>query len=249
MTKTEQTLKETKVLYGWDGMDVLPNVEEDPNDIWLLIEYVDHGDHFLVVGTKDGKFYEYGLYFNRERSTLFGSDYYFNGIRRPKLYKIIKSRETADVSNKIFWEFDRAFSETRHCNFDKKYYSETYAQSTFDMEICFISGLASSSEALFDYSKYKKNIARWLELNNIATDQNIKKLNETRFDNKIGEYRVVGEAGKKEIKNYYIYGDEIKYIIVNNKTIDPNKVTSYAGSDEWGVDSISLSLRGFRPSK
>jgi hypothetical protein len=162
MSIIEQTLKET-TLYGWGRGYVLPKVDENPNDIWLLIKYNDHDDGFLVVGTIDGNFYRYGLFANRP----FASFILKNALRQPKLY-----------------------------------------------------------ESMIPIRRYKL------------------------LDNVEYTVGIIGEAGKERVDyDELLIGDEFGYVIVNNKKIDPNKVTSHWDTDEWGVESVYLSLKGFRPSQ
>lgn len=243
MSIMEETLNNVKVLKGWGGMNVLPEVEERPEDIWMLIKYSDHGDEFLVVGTRDGKVHEYACYVNRKYSE------YGQYQRNVRLYKKIDGMSS--VSNKIFFEFERGFKKS-HMSFgyDRKCYSAEAAQYVFNREMEYISTLVAESDVIIDYDDSKRFIRRWLELNEIATEANLRKLEETKFHNKIGEYRVIGVAGKKEISGHNgIVVDDIEFICINGKKIDPDKILRYHGSDEWGCDSYYLSFKGFRPSR
>ena len=64
MISMQKILNNVKVLEGWDGCNVEPRIEENPEEIWMLIKYSNHGDEYLVVGTRDGMMYEYGCYVN-----------------------------------------------------------------------------------------------------------------------------------------------------------------------------------------
>ena len=239
----EETLKAVKVLKGWKGLDVLPNVEEKVEDIWMLIKYSDHGDDFLIVGTRDGKRYAYGLYKNLRYSERYGY------LRKPELLKSLDSE--AVVSNKIYFEFEHAFKKSHMSfNYDKKYGDKATAQWVFDREIDWISNLAENVDTVFDWNHKKDEILHWLVLNEIDTEENKQKLKDANFDNKIGQYKVIGIAGKTDIS--YADGvtvDDVDFIVVNKKKIDPKKVLRFDHSDEWGEDSWSLSFKGFRPSK
>lgn len=243
MMTMEKALENCKVLKGWDGYDVKLDLEENPDDIWMAIKYSDHGDEYLIVGTKDRKVYKYGCFVNLKWYN------YMSFIRKPVLYKELD--EMGIVSNKIFFELERILQKS-HMSFgyDKKYNTIEGAQWAFDHIIQYMTTMANESKAFFDYDNKKGRILVWMALNNIDNKDNIRMLNETAFHNKIGKNKVIGVSGKEDISNYEnLIVDEAEFIYVNGKEIDPNKILTYYSSDEWGFDSMKLCLKGFRPSK
>lgn len=236
-------LESVEFLRGWKSLNTLPDVEEKPEDIWLLIEYDDHGDDFLVVGTRDGKLYQYALYTNRKFSEF---NHY---VREPKLYKKLDDR--AHVSNDIFFKFERLFQKS-HMSFgyDLKLNDATEAQCRFMEAIHYISNLRETTDTIFDYDIRKDDIRFWLELNGIDTEENLKILSETKFHNKEGDHKVIGVAGKMDITGHeWLGGDGFQFVCVNNKEINPEKVVVLNGYDEWGVERYSIPIKSFRPSK
>lgn len=239
MTNIKEALENVKILKGWRGYDMLPKVEENHEDIWLLIKYQDHGDEFLVVGTRDGRRYEYGCYTNRDDSKCNKYE------RDPVYFKKPDSESCAKLSNKIFEMLRIRFG------FDyDEVYSEELAQFLFDETLESFSDLAEESEVLFDYDNEKYKIRSWLRVNGIDTEENYRRLEEARFDNKVGEYRAIGIAGKLDITDHYgLVVDDVEFIFVNKKSIDPEKVLRYSHTDRWGYNSQYLSLVGFRQAK
>lgn len=239
----ENKLKEIEYLCSWENLNVLPEVEEKPEDIWLLIKYDDHGDDFLVVGTRDGKLYQYALYENMKYSEC------YHYVRAPKLYKGLDYY--ANVSNAIFFELERLFQKS-HMSFgyDLKLRDKTEAQRRFKQAIDYIVNMSETATEFFDYERKKVDIKCWLELNEIDTEDNLKILSETAFHNKEGKNRIVGIAGKTDITGReWLSGDDFKLVCVNNKELDPEKVTVEGEYDEWGVVSYGLPIKGFIPSK
>lgn len=238
-----EKLEATKVLRGWKGLDVIPNVEEKPEDIWLLIKYDDHGDDFLVVGTRDGHLYNYALYVNRKYTD------FYTYLRKPELFKQLDNY--ANVSNEIFFKFERLFRKSHMLfGYDLKCSVKSDAQRRFNEAIEYMTELAKTADSVFDWENKKPEIERWLQLNEIDTEDNLKKLKDTPFHNKIGENRVIGIAGKRDITGLeWISGDHFDFICVNNKELDPEKVIVEGEYDEWGVASYRLPIKGFIPSK
>lgn len=163
----ENKLNEIEYLRGWKDLNVLPEVEEKLEDIWLLIKYDDHGDDFLVVGTRDGKLYQYALYENMKYSK------YYHYVRAPKLYKELDDH--ANVSNAIFFELERLFKKS-HMSFgyDLKLRDKTEAQRRFKQAIDYIVNMSETANAFFDYEREKVDIKNWLKLNEIDTEDNLK---------------------------------------------------------------------------
>jgi hypothetical protein len=243
MNKTEEILKSIEVLNGWGDYNVKPDVDERIEDIWMIIKYDIHGDEYLLIGTRDGKKYLYGCYEHLKTAC------FYNYLREPKFFKAMD--EHAEISNKIFFEFERAFKQS-HMSFgyDRKYKDRAYAQRVFDNEIDYISNLIENCDKIIDYDNYKVDIKHWLELNGIDSNENLKKLSDTRFTNKIGDNKLVGIAGKIDASCYeYITVDDCDLICINGKTIDPNKIKKLCSTDEWGCDLYRINLKGFRQSK
>lgn len=96
----KQTMKEVlegvKVLKGWRNIEVLPEIEEKIDDISFIVEYSRYGDEYLVIGTRDGRTYEYGCYANLKFEP-------HNYLRKPVLHitEIEGHVEKNGISGKI----------------------------------------------------------------------------------------------------------------------------------------------------
>lgn len=242
MKKVQEILEGIKVLNGWGGFNVTPEVDEKPEDIWMLILYDYHGDDFLMVRTRDGHDYEYGLYEHMKDSE-------FNiYARKPQLYKELD--EDAIVANESYFKLDDVFMSSGWGHSYRKYESQKSAQWAFDWALKYIEDLRKTAEVVFDHEDYKRNIMSWLKENDIATDENIEKLKNTAFHNKVGPLKLIGVAGKMDETGYnYVTADNFKIVYVNGKLIDPKKVAFISDRDKWGVDIYQINLKGFCPSK
>ena len=242
MENIQAILESCKVLKGWGGCDVELRLDEVPKDIWMLIKYSDHGDEYLVVGTTDKKIFRYGCFANLKWYK------YMEFIRKPELFRKLDDRGI--VSNTIFFELENKLRKSpMSFGYDKKYSSKEYAQYVFDGVICFICRMADTADAFFDYEDRKGNILVWLELNGIANEDNIKKLNDTAFHNKRKD-KTIGISGKEDISTREVLVvDDVEFIYINDHLVKPDKVLTNCYTDEWGFDSKRLCLKGFRPSK
>ncbi len=243
MNKFEEILKSVKVLRGWSNFNVIPKIDENIEDIWMMIKYQIHGDEYLLVGTRDGKKYIYGCYAHLNHADL------YSYLRKPRLFKDMDER--GEISNEIFFEFEHAFKRSHmSIAYDRKYKDRAYAQSVFDYEISYISRLIESCNRFIDYDSRKADIEYWLHLNGIDSNENLKKLHDTRFTNKIGDDKLVGIAGKIDASSYEgIICDDCELICVNGRLVDFNKIVQGHLHDDWGCDLYRINLKGFRQSK
>lgn len=79
MTTIKEVLENVKVLEGWVDIKVLPEIEEKFEDILFVVEYRRYGDEYLIIGTRDGRVYEYGCYANLKFD-------FYDYLRKPVLH-------------------------------------------------------------------------------------------------------------------------------------------------------------------
>lgn len=242
---TGKALEGVKEINAWGGIKLIPQIEEKAEDIWLLVTYEDHGDDFVVVGTKDGKCYEYGYWLNRNG---FNPDW-MNWVRRPITYK--KEDEYAKLSNDIYHEFHYEFREKGLGNFDhlKKYNSTYDAQLTFNNFLNYMKAKMEGDTMYLRYGdSYKCELRMWLKLNDIDTADNLEALENTPFDTHVNGFD--GVAGKRCIcPDIVLYADHFDKIIVNGKKLDRRKVSKPDHTDEWGETIYRMRLDRFHPTE
>ena len=57
--ESDVKMHENLKIHDYHGNQYLVNIEEDFNDIWWAIRYVDHGDEFILVCTNNEKIFCY----------------------------------------------------------------------------------------------------------------------------------------------------------------------------------------------
>ena len=246
-------LFEKEILNNWGGFKVLANVEETTDNANLAIQYDDHGDEFIFVRTKDGRIFEYGLYVTRkcepDMSELELSCYKDYFIRKPTMYYEWDNRSS--LAYEIYSEVRCRIKErdTRFGGYSdnyKKEYSESYAKFNFEKIIEYMNEQRAKG-IRFDQNNRKSEIAEYLKINNIYTDENAKILKETKFDMLIDG--ADGIAGKRELTSWGIstvHGDCISRIIINGKEKDPARISMKHYYDDDMCDRVVLSINQFR---
>lgn len=245
-----------KPIHCWNEMILKPEVDESIDSIWLVIRYNDHGDDFLLIGTKDGKFHRYGYFVDRTCEFVRDSSY----ERKPSTYK--KPDERAIASNTLFFAFRERFAETRSGFFGQDYLDrprneegrggEIHAQIKFDLFLEKVANMVAGDVIIHEHNNSfgydKQSLRRYLELNKIATPENLKKLEDQPFDTRIDGFD--GIAGKVLFDNDRLWFDAITYAYVNGHDVDVDTIPTYvAGTDEWGCDTLGLNLNSYRMSK
>ena len=243
-------LFENEILNNYGGFTVLADVEEAKDDVNLAIKYNDHGDDFIFVRTKDGKTFEYGLFVTRngypdywQLDQSWCQNYF---VRKPKMY--LKWDERSGLANEMFIHIKRElFDRDRFFGGPgdtiKKEYSKNYAQRVFEGLLEYVEKQKSKG-IRFNVNSDKNDIMRYLEANDILTQENMELLKASKFDTRING--ADGIAGKSEVRNDYVSGDSIERIIINGKEKDPSKISMKRTWDYYGVDGFGLSLGQFR---
>ena len=241
---TGKVLENITEIKAWGGYRLIPQIDEKAEDIWFLVTYRDHGDDYVVVGTNDRKFYEYGYWLNRDRFNPDG----VNWVRRPMTYK--KEDTYSKLSNDIYHEFHYEFRE-RGWNSDRsKIYSSTYdAQLTFNHFLNYMKAKMEGDTMYLQYGNiHKQELRMWLKLNGIDTADNLEALENTPFDTHINGFD--GVAGKREIPpDLTLYADSFSKIVVNGKKLDRRKVSKPSHDDEWGITTYSMRLNRFHKTQ
>lgn len=241
-------------IHCWNGMILKPEVEEDPESIWLAIRYQDHGDDFLLISVNDGTFHRYGYFIDRTCEFVCERDY----ERKPETYK--KPDDRATASNTMYFAFRKAFAEPRITMFGgtdysdspKKEYSQERAQVRFDSFLEEVKTMVNGELILHEHNNSfgynKRSLRRYLEVNGIDTPNNLEKLEKQPFDTRIDGYD--GIAGRIRYEYSNVVLDDITHVWVNGKDIDIETVPTYVCcTDEWGVDTMCLALKSYRMSK
>lgn len=240
-----------KPLDCWGDIIVYPHIQENTNDVWLAIKYNDHGDTFWLIGTNEGSFFRYGYIVNRTCEFVRDEEW----VRKPHLHK--KEDERSHVSNRMYFMFCDNFKEKRsgvlgtydYADKPRKYDSRMLAQIKFDSFMYDVKKTIEGDVMVHEDSGYgynKKSIRKFLEVNEIDTEENLKKLEEQPFTTRIDG--IDGSAGKVKFQYDILWCDDIEFVYVNGKVQDPEKAPTYESKheDEWGYRSIGLNLKSYR---
>ncbi len=235
------------VLHNYGGFKLKADIDENPEDIIAAVCYCDHGDDFLVVKTKDAV-YEYGLYVTRngwdarclDDETHHSRQYF---LKMPKLTGKFDYR--SEMENKIYFYLDGELTEKGGFLQPDKirvYHSRDYAQLSFN-KICeklkefYDTGVVYHCRV----SSHVSDIMRYLEANDILTDENLQRLEDIRTY--LREDTIDGTAGKRDMTNRgYFCGDDLNCIYYNGEKVIKKyhkhkiKVKSTWTDDEWGPE-------------
>ena len=240
---------ENLILGNWGGITLKAEIEEKMEDIDLAIKYNDHGDQFLVVRS-NGEYYEYGYYLNGrwyyDYNTVINNsknDYGF--IRKPKLFCAVD--EYSSLANEIYFYVEREFYNTGMFinKTIKKEYSKGYAQLVFDDFIEYMDTV-HKKKIIYDIGKYnyRQKVEKYLECNEILTQENIVKLDAVKWDSKVNG--IDGITGKRKCGDYIIW-DKIEFIYHKGKPVHWRKTKRrYTDDDEWGFRQFTMSLKQFK---
>ncbi len=233
-------------LNNYNKMTVRADVEEKPEDIKLAIVYTDHGDDFVYVRTKDNQQFLYGYFLGRrcEPDNLEDLEKPWNKnkfLRNPVDFR----KKDTGISNAVFWAIhnDRMFKGTAN-DIPVKVYS---AQWEFDYMCGRIDELYSKGTFYNledrEFDSYRSMLREWLELNEIATPENLKRLSDLKLSTK-DKNGLDGIAAKKEdcIHSF----DRIIAVFKDGKEIPLSEciqLESY--TDEYGCTSYYFPLDQF----
>lgn len=228
-------MKIERNLNAWKNIVVKVVTDEDIEDMsWAAVIEV-HGDEYLVVKMKDGRAYEYGCYAN-----LKDSEYILKNLsKQPEMFR--GSDRFASASNKIYelvhfyiFKKDGFFIDEKI-----KEESKTSAQYDFDHLLEKVDGIFDNYADRYDCNHHKDDIIRFLKLNGIDTEENLNKLNETRWDSKTNG--IDGYAGKRDLDpDASIYFDSL--IDTYNVSKAELEIVKDDDDDEWGVSGYYLNL-------
>lgn len=227
-------------LNNYGGIVVKPVVEENPKDIYLAIEYNDHGDDFLFIETKNGKRFLYGWFLNRfgfpdydELDTSWNTDKF---IRKPILYK---KDDRYKTSNNLL----RQLHDYIYDRMTGRSLKPHNPQHNFDMALIYANA-AYESGCMYHLENHRFDLLYFLENNGIDTEENILKAKTAKLDSRIDG--VDGEAGKIK-DDGFIVCDRLNYVCVNGKYIKLSKVKKeYGDDDEWGFASMYVDVDQFQ---
>lgn len=228
---------------AYGGLILDPMIEEADEDIDIAVKYYDHGDEFVVVRTLDGKCYEYGYYINRPGYDMYDvldSTNWF--IRNPERFF---TGDSSSVENDLFWRIRRVFCEGNWYR-PKICYNKSSAQNQFNFFCEYDLKEAQASTARFDLNDHKSEIKAFLEANGIATEENLKTLENLKLDSRKNGFD--GVCAKKE-HDGYIYGDNLVWIYARGQMLDPKDVEIDYDQDDWCVETFSMDLSQFDQMK
>lgn len=221
-------------LTAWDGYTLKLNLEESEDDIVLKIKYEDHGDEYLLVKTKSGEMFEYGMWVNIDNFNRFD---HTDWIRKTELY--CKEDEHCKMSNDRFFWCEREMFDSSWYKY--RIYDKYRAQYIFEMWV-HLHDQMYESNIYYKANDYKYKTLSFLEKNGINTEENLKIVETIHFDSKRDGFD--GVCGKRKITSNDIYCDSIRYVIYNGKRVWA-KVRK-GDTDDWGCITKILSLNQFK---
>lgn len=227
-------MKMHECLHNYGRIIVEAVTDEELKDISLAIKYNDHGDEFLYVRTYSGEEYQYGYWLNRPLGK------YGNYIRRPVLFKSVDERCT--ISNEVFrilHDDDQGIQTWMGIGSAGKFNNAQQRFDTVMMRIAFC--MEDHKYVMYDFNHYREDIVYFLKLNDISTEENLKKVEAITWDSRIGS--VDGIAGKKKANNY-LYGDKVTDVLYRGREFDVKKLKySVASRDEFGCNTYVLNTK------
>lgn len=234
------------ILNNWEGIRVRTDIDEKMEEIVLAIKYEDHGDDFLLIKTKE-KTYEYGWWLNREKHFYPKYDELYNGkydwtklfIRRPELF------HRFDYNCNFSIDINHEFGIFDGYQYNKGYYDDgpMLAQSKFDKIIRYMKSEVENRGIIYHAEYQKDKLMRYLEKEEILTEENIEKIESVKWNNRIDG--ADGIAGKMSYDSESIIGDWISFIYYKGKKINVKKVRMKRWHDNWGTSMFRLSLNQF----
>ena len=252
------------ILDNFGGIKLKANVDEKQEEIIAAILYNDHGDDFLIVKATDHTS-QYGYWLNRK-----GHADYNDVIKNPNHYE----RECferlpeltgppdegwSSIKNDIYKTIELHMFEEKYngWGYDKilrtglsKYHAEFNLEWIYnDIKRAFETGVVYHCDKSYTIDR----IYRFIEKNDIATEENLQKVKELETFLRIGA--IDGTAGKKFYENDFVHGDDIQWIWYKGKQIHKKyhkhgiKVKREWLDDEWGGYGFYLSLNQFTEVK
>ncbi len=233
---------ENVVLHNWGGYDCNVELDENIKDISTFIKYDDHGDEFLVVGTKDGSWYEYGLFITRRDYPDDPKEGDPEFVKIPKIPH--KLSDYTMVSNNICRYEDWYLLDNRS-HFMKRLPNKEDAKRNLHM---FLYSASSATEKIIN-KKIKDQISRYfydfVAINELDVEEDYMK-----YKDELNEILSIESepfyAGKRNLYDY-ICGDYIQWIWHNGEyiKIKKKKLGMKTYYDEWGSRSFDMPLSVF----
>lgn len=213
------------ILHNWGGIIVEADI--DTSNAIAIVKYSDHGDDLVRVKTFNGIF-EYGWFMNREcypeyRQIEENHDYYVGDDKSmfvaPKLFK--GEDVKCEIKNYIFRETEDLVFENA---FAYKTRIDSNAQWRFNNYLECMKNVYEGKERRLWGGFYEGSyhydgtydVKRYLEKNDIFTEENQKKLEELKKYWRIGE--IDGTAGIVKSWNV-IVGDRIEWVWYRGKRV------------------------------
>lgn len=219
--------KYDSILNYWGGYVFKTNIDIPDEDIVVAVKYMDHGDDFIAVKTKDEEIYEYGFWGNRDR---FYGTYLIDPILNYE-----KEDEHASLSNAICFRAMEASEGGWTENLKKIVDVWSFNHYISDLKRIFdkYEGVYRSKE------KYKNDLIRRLKEINLYTEENIEKVNSLPWTCKVDG--VDGIAGKLNGCSI-IHADRIDWVYINGEKVEENLKINVSYEDEYCVEIYSLNL-------
>lgn len=228
-------MKIERNLNAWNNIVVKVVTDEDIEDMSWAAVIEDHGDEYLVVKMKDGRAYEYGCYAN-----LKDSQYYLSKlVKQPELFKPLKGDE--NPAQEIYGLIHRRILTYGHngpltC---EKIVETPLAQHEFYCLLRELDEIFKTSDCQYFCDSYKNYVKQFLEVNGIATEKNLAKLESARWNSRIDG--IDGYAGKEELDpDAVVYFDSL----IDAYIVDKDDLEYVCGDDcdEWGEYGYYLHL-------
>lgn len=238
---------ENLILGNWGGIRLNANIDEELEDIILAIQYNDHGDDFLLIRTKDNT-YEYGWWLNRpgypEYDEIYNGKYDWQRsfIKRPELFYKFDNR--CEFSNENCFKFNKLFEDSYNYIEGYRQHTVENAQRNFDKYIEYLTEYVEPAGIIYHHDDYREKLERYLKKHDIFTEENIDKMNEVKWNNRING--ADGIAGKTLYEWDSLHGDGIEFIYYKGKKLDLRKIKMKNSYDSWGFETFRLSLKQFK---
>ena len=234
----------TLKIHAYDNIVLRAAVDEPLDKIELGVLYWYHGDEYFLVKTTDGIWYKYGMFVNlrweRDIDRL-GPEY----IRKPYLFK---KDDRCVTSNEVYFAIERFCKEDRIGNGYRSYSSESSAQYSFkyllrSLDEAFMRGCR------YDYTNYKEDIIKCLEINNIWNERNQALLETAKLSTK-DELGTDGIAAKKRVNmsdNAEIDVDSVACVIKDGKELSSSEwfISQHIEDDSDGFPMYYFALDQF----
>lgn len=248
-------MKIKRNLNAWKNIVVKVVTDEDIEDMSWAAVIEDRGDEYLVVKMKDGRAYKYGCFANLKNSSYYLSklvkqpelfkpldnlsSYFSELVKQPEVFKSPDSdtNPVQEICGLIYrYVFEKGYNGILSC---EKIVETPLAQHDFYCLINELDEIFKTSDRQYFCDSYKDYVKLFLEVNGIATEENLAKLESAHWNSRVDG--IDGYAGKEELDpDDAVYFDSL----IDTYIVDKNDLEYVRGDDcdEWGEYGYYLHL-------